>query len=166
VPTFSPDGGHIAWWLKRGTDAFLVVDGIVQEGSAFVESDLRFDPAGRIVYAGRVGNSHTVVVGDRRGPLADAVVPLVTAAEAYTHDPGSKAPVPFRLSADGARVAWAGWFGDQVRPVLDEEVGPPFDLILDCTIDDQGAAIWLAQRGRDIVRITRPSDRGSMLSAQ
>jgi hypothetical protein len=157
-PTFSPDGGRVAWWLRRGADMFVVIDGIVQPRPS--DSVLRFDPAGRIVYVGRVGTSQTIVVDDRAGPLADAVVPLVTATEAFTHAPWMiEAPVPFRISAESGHVAWAGVFGDQVRPVLDDEVGPPFDEILACDFAEQGTAVWWAQRGQERVRVTTASAR-------
>ena len=155
MPTISPDGVRLAWWLQRGKDALLVTDGVVQGGAPLVSSELRFDVSGRLVYAGRVGTSETIVVDDRPGPLADAVVRLVTAGEAFSHGPLNNAPVPFRLSPDGAHVTWAGVFGDDVCPVFDDEVGPSFDLILDCGFDGHGAAVWWAQHGADVVRVTR-----------
>jgi hypothetical protein len=94
------------------------------------------------------------VVDGRRGPLADAVVPLVTAKEAFGHEPFVVAPVPFRISANGAHVIWAGAFDGAVRPVLDDEVGPAFDLIYDCSFDQNGAATWWAQREQAVVRVT------------
>ena len=92
---------------------------------------------------------------ERSGPLADAVVLLLTAREAFGHEPFLRAPVPFRLSSDGAHVIWTGEFDGAVHPVLDDEVGPAFDLIVDCAFDGNGAAVWWAQRGQEVVRVTR-----------
>jgi len=163
-PAFSPDGARVAWWLQRGTDSVLVIDGVVHLGAAFVGSDLRFDPSGRIVHASRFGTSHTISVDDRPGPLADAVVGLFPASEVFSHRPWPESTVPFRLSADGLHVAWAGLFGDQMCPVLDDEVGPTFDLIIDCRFDDDGAAVWWAMRGEVVFRVERAPAAGPMRS--
>jgi Tol biopolymer transport system component len=154
APAFSPDGTRVAWWLQRGRESLMVIDGIVEQNAVVVESDFRFDGMGRVVYAGRSGSSQTIVVDGRLGPLANAVVSLATAEERFAHVPLASAPVPFRISADGAHVIWAGVFDGVVRPVLDDEVGPAFDLILDCSFNQNGAAVWWAQRGREVVRVT------------
>lgn len=157
-PAFSPDSARVAWWVRRGTETRILVDGIVQQGSASVESDFRFDRSGRVVYGARVGSSQTIVVDDHPGPLADAIVNLVTPAEAFSHGPLDRDTVPFRLSADGAHVAWAGVFEDRVCPVFDDEVGPAFDVMLGCAFDESGAANWWAQQGQEVVRVARASD--------
>jgi hypothetical protein len=155
LPEFSPDGARVAWWLQRGSDAFLVVDGVVQAGAPVVESDVRFDAAGRIVYVGRIGASQTVIVDGRPGPAADAIARLAPTRELFRHDTLQKSPAQFRLSADGAHVAWAGAFGGRACPVFDDEVGPDFDQILECVFDGQDGVVWWAQRGTEIVRVTR-----------
>jgi hypothetical protein len=153
-PAFSPDGTSVAWWLQRGKDAFMVIDGIVDQNLVMVGGDFRFDGLGRVVHAGRSGSSETIVVDGRPGPLADAIVRLVTASEAFGNVTIISEPVAFRISADGAHVMWAGVFDGAVHPVLDDDVGPAFDLILDCRFDENGAAVWWAQRGQDVVRVT------------
>jgi hypothetical protein len=154
LPEFSPDGAHLAWWLQRGKDAVLVLDGVVRPG-AIVLSDLQFDRAGRVVYAGAIGPSATVMIDGRPGPLADAVSRLATSADVFSHSAWRKAPAPFRLSADGAHVAWAGLFGDRVRPVFDDEVGPEFDAIVEVRLADDGTATWWVQRDETVLKVDR-----------
>lgn len=160
APAFNPDGTSVAWWLQRGKEAFMVIDGVVQQNMVGVVSDFQFDGLGRVVYAGQSGSSQTIVVDGRPGPLADGVVRLVTAREAFGHAPRVRAPVPFRISADGSHVIWAGQFEGAVRPVLDDEVGPEFDLIFDCSFDQNGAAVCWAQRGQEFVRLTGSDPAG------
>jgi hypothetical protein len=154
IPAFSPDGARLAWWVQRGTEASLVIDGVIQDGPAVI-GDLRFDPSGQVVYAARVGNSNTIMVDDRPGPLVDAVVRLATTGEIFNHRTWLQAPTPFRLSADGAHVAWAGVLGERMHPVLDEEVGPPFDVVVDCRFAADGTAIWWAQRDDTVFKVER-----------
>jgi hypothetical protein len=52
-------------------------------------------------------------------------------------------------------VAWAGLFGDEARPVFDDEVGPAFDSIDECRFADDGTAGWWAQRGEVVLKVDR-----------
>jgi roadblock/LC7 domain-containing protein len=155
VPAFSPDGARLAWWLQRGDDGFVVIDGIVQQDVPALVSDLRFDPSGRLVYGGQAGPYQTIVVDGRPGPPADSILMLTPSKAIYGHDPSLPAAVPFRFSADGRHVAWAGLFDGEACPVFDDEVGPGFDLIVDCGFDNDGSAVWWAQRGEEMFRVKR-----------
>ena len=135
----------------------MVIDGIVDPNRVLVGGDFQFDGLGRLVHAGRSGASQTIVVDGRPGPLAEGIVQLVTAREAFGRVAPVSTPVAFRISADGAHVIWAGFFDGAQHPVMDDEVGPEFDLIYDCRFDQDGSAVWWAERGQEVVRVTRMS---------
>ena len=62
APAFNPDGTSVAWWLQRGKEAFMVINGVVQQNTVGVVSDFQFDGLGRVVYAGQSGS-----LSDNRG---------------------------------------------------------------------------------------------------
>jgi hypothetical protein len=158
-PTFSPDGLRAAWWLQQGDRVRLVVDGTIADVPWSVVSEVRFDPAGGLVYAAKVGASDTLVRGDQPGPLTDGIVVFRTLKEEFGRDPfGFPAVTPFRISASG-RVAWAGVLDGRAHPILDDEVGPAFDNIIGCTVDAGAAATWWALRDNVVYRIDRPIDQ-------
>lgn len=161
-PTFSPDGGRVAWWLQQGDRVALVVDGVVQGVQWSVDSEVRFDPAGGLVYAAKIGASKTVVHGDQPGPVADDMVVLGTTTENFGRDPWALPSTPqFRISAAG-RIAWAGVFKGKQHPILDDEVGPAFDAIIGCRVDTGAAATWWARRDNVIYRVDRSMDAISL----
>lgn len=156
-PTFSSDGRQIAWWLQQPGRIAPVVDGVVQDVPWSVEGEVRFDPAGALVYAASVGASKTVVHGEQPGPLADDIVWLRTLKENFGRDPWATPAVPFRVS-DAGHVAWAGSFGGKVHPVLDNELGPGFDTIFGCNVDARPGVTWWARRERVVYRVDRAID--------
>ena len=157
VPAFSDDGELFAVWVQ-GADGRtrLLLDGVDQKLEWSVASEIAFDQDGAPVYVADVGGSFTVVVGDRHGPLAEAVIDLRRLEEAFGRDPWGLPPFPFRVTAAGG-VAWVGRFGDMHRPVLDDQVGPEFDLIAACQVDEQ-AVSWWAQTDETVYLLRRPLD--------
>jgi hypothetical protein len=155
--TFSPDGRQIAWWLQRNGRAAPILDGVIQNVPWSVESDVRFDAAGRLVYGAQVAGSWTVVHGDQPGPLADDMLSLRTLDERFGRDPWAHGPSPFRISATG-QVAWVGVVDGKFRPVLDDELGPAFDGILACQVGHGGDVTWWAQRDDVVYRVDRATD--------
>lgn len=166
-PTFSPDGERVAWWLQetKGADGILVIDGNVQRDSPLVLGDIHYSSSGLLVYPGRIGASHTVVIDGRPGPLANAIATLRPATDAFGGDTSRPGAVAFRLSADGNHVVWAGRFDAGTCPVFDDEVGPPFDDIIDCGVNEAGAAVWWAQTGEDVFRVERSTPTNSPMAS-
>ena len=153
-PTFSPDGNHVAWWARRRDDTVVaVVDGTAEERPWSVNTQVQFDPAGRLVRGVQIDSKVAMVVGDRPGPQADAGIPVFTIDELYGRTSAGAQLATYRIARTG-QVAWAGRFGDRVCPVLDDEVGPPFDSIHGCLVDDD-AVSWWGQRDEQIFRIRR-----------
>lgn len=150
-PAISPDGSSVAWWLARGSDAFVMINGTRDPGAAVVSSDLLYTTSGHLMFAGLVGGSYTVVVDGRSGALADGgLVPMGPP----TSWRSASAAFPFRVAPDGEHAAWAGAFDGAARPVFDDRVGPAFDQVLDWSIGEDGVATWLALRGDVIQRVT------------
>jgi hypothetical protein len=153
-PTWSADGRRLAWWIRQGGTAFVVLDGIVQRDAPRPMSDIVCDAAGRFLFAGAVGEGQTVVADGRPGPTADALTILRSARDVFGREPREQGSVPFRLSPDGPHVAWAARFGTEIRPVYDDEVGPAFDEIIDCQFDEAGSVTWWGRRGQELIRAT------------
>jgi len=78
---------------------------------------------------------------------------VFTIDELYGRTSAGAQLATYRIARTG-QVAWAGRFGDRVCPVLDDEVGPPFDSIHGCLVDDD-AVSWWGQRDEQIFRIRR-----------
>lgn len=143
LPVFSPDGNHVAWTLQRGTESFVFIDD--QAGPPMqAVGELRFTPSGRSVHVANLGQSDSVVVDGRPGPLAQSLL--------YTG--GDPANPEFRVSPLGDHVAWVGQFSDGVRPVIDDRIGPAFEQMPFCAFRDNESAEWLGQRGATIYRVT------------
>jgi hypothetical protein len=151
VPVFSPDGSHLAWWVARGDDRSLLVDGNVMEPAGGLLGDPAYTSSGRLVHPSLGATGATIFVDGRGGPVAEALV-APTFLE-YAPDSMFK---PFEPSPDGDHVAWAGFIDGAERPVVDDRVGPMFDHVLDWHWDDE-AVTWLAQRGDEIFRVASPA---------
>jgi hypothetical protein len=116
-----------------------------------------FMRAGRLVHSAIVPDGRvTMLVDGRRGPLADDLLIPGSATAVFETLPSGRPVAPFAVSPDGEHLAWAGVFGGESRPVLDDKVGPPFDLVLDWSFDRSGTAVWWAQRADTVYRVTAP----------
>ncbi len=161
-PMFSPDGDRVAWLIGSGDVFEVVVDDSAQQGAHVALSAPVFSAAGEVAYAvtvmpeGRV----TIMVGGRLGPLADDVHGSHSIMARFEYPRTGQANIPFALSPDGGHVAWAGVFREDMRPVLDEQVGPPFDLLLDWAFHEDGRVVWWAQRADTVYRVTARPARG------
>lgn len=153
APTLTRDGAHAAWWLRRKDVSILVVDGIMQADAPPPLSELTYDAADRLIYAGNAGDDYSVIIDGRPGPLVDDVAALFPAVEVWDHGDLGEPSVPYRASADGAHVAWVGMIDDDAHPVLDDEVGPAFKLVFDCQFQPDGSVRWWGQRDNRLYRI-------------
>jgi len=144
-PQFSPDGTRIAWWIQHGPEGAVYVD--AESGPTLSGvSDPTFTPSGHLLYGGLASGQATMYVDHRPGPLASN----------FRNQPGELGPshvVPFRVSADGDHVAWAGIYPDGERPVLDDRVGPLYDVVLAWSFAPDGLATWWTQRGQNMFRV-------------
>jgi hypothetical protein len=161
-PVFSPDGRHLAWWVEvSDAECRMYLDATAEPG--YVLSDGRFGATGSLVYVAALPGGQTIMRDGRPGLTADVVLSSVAATPA-----GERPGAPqFRLSLDGAHVAWAGMFGEGKpvgtearrregpwpRPVLDDLVGPTYDHLLSWNVDG-ATPVWWAMRGNDLLRVT------------
>jgi hypothetical protein len=79
---------------------------------------------------------------------------MATELEAFTVEPVGSLPGGCEAEAvtsDGHILA----FRDAAKPVLDEEIGPPFDLVMDCAFTSRGTAVWWTQRADSPFRVAR-----------
>jgi hypothetical protein len=145
-PAWSPDCSELAWWLET-PDGRIGVYRHAQEIDrlAQIAAQPFYTRTGTLVYAGQRPDGWSVMVDGRPGPVADGMVPV----EAVSR-PGPTL-VTVRVTPDGGHVAWAGQFGDQQRPVLDDRVGPALDRIVGCEVADDGLVRWWGQRGTEVV---------------
>jgi hypothetical protein len=103
-----------------------------------------------------MGNTQTVVMADRPGPSSEVVQGLRTLTQAFGRDPWIGPWTPFRMTSLG-NVAWVGRFDGKFRPVFDDEVGPEFDALIACQIQES-AVNWWGQRDATVYRIERSID--------
>lgn len=114
-----------------------------------------YTQAGHLAYAVVVADRReTVMLDHRLGPLANEMLAPRSMLALFEYPRSGQANIPFAVSRDGEHVAWAGAFGDEARPVLDDSVGPPFDMILHWTFDEDERAVWWAQRGDTVYRVS------------
>lgn len=136
-----------------------MVDGAPHSDLGVAISDPVYTRDGRLAYAG-IGAPDgrvSVLVDGRTGPLADDLLRPQSTIAVFEDPRTGYSRVPFTASPDGGHVAWAGQFGDQSRPVLDDRVGPAFDTVHHWSFDASGAAAWWAQRADTIYRVTAPA---------
>ena len=155
-PMFSLDGDRVAWLIGNGDVNKVIVDGSAHAGEEVAYSAPLFSPAGHLAYAVMVKPDRrvTVMIGGRLGPFADDLRGPRSIMATFEFPRTGQPNIPFVVSPDGEHVAWAGVFGEEMRPVLDERVGPPFDLVLDWAFDEDGRAVWWAQRADSVYRVT------------
>jgi hypothetical protein len=155
APVFSPDGARVAWWVKHGEVPQVMVNDAPHAEDAIGLGDPVFTSAGHLVYAAVVQDgSVTVLVDGRPGPVADVIVDRNSTIAVFDDPRSGKTTPLFAISPDGAHVIWAGLFGEQERPVFDDQVGPDFDRVLCSAFAADGRATWWAQRGDVIHRVT------------
>ena len=155
-PIFGPDSEHVAWWYEDDDLPQMMVDAEPFPSGHIANSGAVFTSAGHLVFAAIVmpQGRETIMEGWRPGPLADVVHPDLSTKAVFV-DPRTGDPsLPFAVSPDGAHIAWAGMFGDESRPVLDDRLGPPFDFVLSALFDASGAPCWWAQRDETVYRVT------------
>lgn len=151
-PAFSPDGERVAWWVRRGEISEIMVNGTPHTDAALASSEPLFTRTGHLVHGaimvpdGRV----TIMVDGRPGPFADVLRFPRTSIGLR----GDRPTVPFMISPDGEHVAWAGFFGEECRPVIDDRLGPTFDQVVSWAFGEEGTASWWAQRGEVVYRVT------------
>ncbi len=154
-PVFSPDSEHVAWWYEDDELLEMMVDAEPFPSGHIANSGAIFTAAGHLVFAVIVmpQGRETIMEGWRPGPLADEVLPGQSTKAMFVDPLTGEPSLPFVVSPDGAHIAWAGMFGEEARPVLDDEIGPPFDIVLGARFDPSGAACWWAQRGQTVYRV-------------
>lgn len=155
-PSFSPDSEHVAWWVLRGGERRLVVDGDPYPDVGNVESVPVYTSAGHLVCAVRTpdGAASTMMVDGRLGPPAEEHASMSSALRQFGRDLAPHPDVPFAVSADGEHVAWVGRFRDEWCPVLDDRVGPGFAVPFAWSFDAEGRAAWFLQRENVLHRVT------------
>jgi len=162
LPAFSPDGAQVAWWVRRGEVSDVMINGSMHSDLAIALSDPVYTPSGHLVYEailvpdGPVQRDAvaTVLVDGRPGPTASLVMNRQSTVALFGRPPTRWATLSFAVSPDGDHVAWAGLFGDESRPVIDDRVGPAFDRVLDWAFDGSGIATWWAQRSDVVYKVT------------
>jgi hypothetical protein len=154
--TFSPDGCHAAWWVANGkTSEVWLDDHPHAPGTRDIISEPAFSRSGRLVYVAQTERaaSATVVVDHHPGPVADEIAGPMTVLHQYGGERALEQASPIFMSPDGDHVAWIGKFGQAWRPVIDDEVGPPFDAPLATTFDRDGPS-WYLQSDATVLRVT------------
>jgi hypothetical protein len=155
-PMFSPDGERVAWIVGNGDAYDIMVDGSSDADGQVAHSAPIYTRAGHLVYAVIImpDRRRTVMIDRRLGPLASELLPPRSILATFEYPRSGHPNIPFAVSPDGEHVAWAGVFEEEARPVLNESVGPPFDLLLDWSFDPDGRAVWWAQRADTVYRVS------------
>ena len=156
APGFSPDGTRVAWWIGHGEVSHVMVNDTRHADEAIGLGEPAFTSAGRLVYAAVLvpQGSVTILIDGRPGPLADVIEDRHTTIASFDDPRTGKSTPSFSISPDGVHVIWAGLFGDEVRLVFDDHVGPSFDHVISSAFGADGRATWWAQRGEVIHRVT------------
>jgi hypothetical protein len=161
-PVFSPDGDRVAWWFGRDGKNQTMVDGAPHTEEDVAISEPVFTCTGHLVYAviGAPDGRVTITVDGRLGPLADHLLVPQSTIAVFEHPRTGRPDIPFAVSPDGEHVAWAGVFGEESRPIVDDMVGPSFDRVLDWSFDASGTAVWWVQRADTVYRVTAHTEDG------
>jgi hypothetical protein len=145
-PSFSPDGARVAWAIRRGKSFVALVN--AESGPTLAGGgEPVFTSSGRLAYVGNLTSGEwTVFVDHQPGPLAQNLLVLQ-----FGSDQGSDEG--FRVSPDGDHIAWAGLFDNQVRPVIDDRVGPAHEQLVSRSFGADGVATWWMQHGEVVYRV-------------
>jgi Tol biopolymer transport system component len=155
VPAFHPDGTRVAWWLQRGEIPQMMVNDTPHAEDSIAWGDPAFTSGGHLVYAAVVGEgSGTILIDGRPGPVADVFVDRQSTINVFGDPRTGKTTPVFAVSPDGEHVIWAGSFGEEHRPIIDDLVGPGFDRIIGSGFTSDGRATWWAQRRETIYRVS------------
>lgn len=155
---FSPDGERVAWWAGHGEIRHVMVNEARHTHDAVALSNPVFTSAGRLVYAALVRSGQTTILVDGRpGPLADVLAAPQSSFAVFENPRTGRPTHPFAVSPDGEHVVWAGVFGDEWRPVIDDRLGPSFEQVFVSAFEADGTAVWWAQRGEVVYRVTAPT---------
>jgi hypothetical protein len=155
APVFSPDGTRVAWWIRHDEVTQVMVDDRPHPEDNIGLGEPVFTSAGHLVYAAVVEQgSVTILIDGRPGPLADVIEDRHTTIAVFDDSRTGRSTPMFAISADGTHVIWAGLFGEEARPVVDDHVGPSFDRVISSSFASDGRPTWWAQRGDAIYRVT------------
>ena len=139
-PVFSPDGNRLAYVARRGRECFAVVEG--ESGPRFQWAAFpSFSAAGRFAYLGSDSEeSVAVIVDGREGPTFEQL----TSAPGTPEPPwGDVERRWFAFSPDGTHIAYAGATqGSGARPVVDDLVGPGYEIVTFPAVDDKRATFY------------------------
>ncbi len=99
---------------------------------------------GRLVRAVRTpdGTASDEMVDGRLGPPAEEHASMSSALQQFGRNLAPHLDVPFAVSPDRAHVVWVGLFQGAWCPVLDDRVGPFFDVPFAWSFDADGRATW------------------------
>lgn len=155
APVFSPDGTRVAWWVQRGEVPQMLVNETPYAEESIAWGDPMFTSTEHLVYAAVVGEgSGSILVDGRPGPIADVFIDRQSTIHVFDDPRTGKTTPSFAVSPDGEHVIWAGLFGAEHRPIIDNLVGPGFDRIISSAFSPDGRATWWAQRGDVIHRVS------------
>jgi hypothetical protein len=144
-PVFSFDGDRFAYVARRDDAWFAVVDGSPKPSFVRVFHPT-FSTAGHFVYLGFDSReSVSVVVDGRTGPTFErlAGTPSTTAQHRDAVE-----PTYFAFSPDGTHIAYTGMKrGSGARPVVDDVVGPAYEMVTFPAVDDRRATFYGSRDG-------------------
>lgn len=154
-PVFSPDSEHVAWWLGHYPRIEMMLDDGLHAPEYAPRSAAAFAPTGDLVYAVAIppAGRETILMGGRLGPVADFVTTDQSTKAVYVDLRTGHPILPFAVAPDEEHVAWAGVFGEEARPAIDDRTGPAFDRVFGARFGASGTATWFAQRDETVYRV-------------
>lgn len=140
-PVFSPGGDHLAYVARRGRECFAVVDGSPERTVEWAYFPA-FSASGRFAYvAGDSDGSLAVVVDGLEGPAFETLTSVPGMAEPPWFE--YVEPRYFAFSPDGAHIAYTGAKrGLGARPVVDDALGPAYEVATFPAVDDRRATFY------------------------
>ena len=139
-PVFSEHEEHLAYVARRGDERFAVVDGSPELPleRAYYPS---FSAAGRLAYLGFDSLETVAVITDGRGgPTFERLASAPGTTEQHREDGPQNW---FTFSPDGTHIAYTGMKrGFGARPVVDDVVGPAYEVATYPALDDRRATFY------------------------